>query len=127
MRTISKIIILVSLVLFARPVFAEILSIDGTPAKEGDIIEVRLQDVHTTQPIVAYDEIFYKLGRFQDDRRKIFREYCKHNGQLEVLNFNDNSNLRDPKSFSCQEPVGMARSDVKTVVIAPNGQLYLTN
>ena len=100
---------------------------DLATIKEGDIMEVRLNEVHPTQPVVAFDEIYYKMGRFSKDRRKIFREYCKHNGQLEVLNMTDASNLRDPSSFSCLQPVGMSRSAVKTVVIAPNGQLYLTN
>ncbi len=127
MKRIFKIIIAGLLLFVGRPVFAELLSIDGTPVKEKDIIEVQLRDIHPTQPIVGFDEIYYKLQRFTEDRRKIFREYCKHNGQLEVSNLTDASNLHDPTSFSCLEPVGMTRSAVKTVVIAPNGQLYLTN
>jgi len=36
----------------------------------GDVIEVRLRDVHPTQPCVGFDKIYYKLGRYAKDRRK---------------------------------------------------------
>src|SRR5689334_12002229 len=31
-------------------------------AKAGDLIDVRLDELHATQPSLGYDEVYYKLG-----------------------------------------------------------------
>ncbi len=117
-------------VISGRPVAAEWLSIEGQPAKWNDIINVRLADLHPTQPSIGYDRIYYKLGRYAKDHRKIFDEYCENNGQRGIRDFSFDparSILQDPKSFACLEPVGTDLTQMKTVVIAPDGKLYLTD
>lgn len=106
---------------------AEWLSIDGAPAKWGDIIQVSLSDLHPTQPGLGFDRLFYKLGRYKRDRRKVFDEVCETNGQKGIRDFTNKSVLMDPKSYTCMQEVGSIRSDMKTVVVGPDGKLYLTD
>ncbi|MFN0118818.1 MAG: ParB/Srx family N-terminal domain-containing protein [Elusimicrobiota bacterium] len=106
---------------------SELMSIDGRPAVVKDIIQVRLRDLHPTQPSIGFDRVYYKLGRFQADRRKLFDDYCVKNGGRGILNFSNESKIHDQKSFTCVEEIGSQREEMKTVVIAPNGELYLTD
>ncbi|MGR5541140.1 ParB-like protein, partial [Vibrio campbellii] len=43
---------------------------------QGDVIEVELNQVIPTQPSVGYDQVYYKLGRFAHDKKKLFDEIC---------------------------------------------------
>lgn len=103
------------------------LSIEGKSAQVDDIIRVRLRDLRPTQPLLGFDRIYYKLARYADDRRKIFDQYCEKNGQDGIRDFLADSDLRNSKTFACLEPVGTVRAAMKTVVIAPDGKLYLTD
>ncbi|QSA20742.1 chromosome partitioning protein ParB, partial [Vibrio furnissii] len=38
-------------------------------------------ELKPTQPSVGYDQIYYKLGRYQHDAEKQFDEICEANGQ----------------------------------------------
>ena len=52
-------------------------------AKEGDLLDVRIGDVHATQPSLGYDEVYYKLGRYtlgKDTINKKFDDWCEANG-----------------------------------------------
>ena len=109
------------------PLSAEWTSIDGKPAQWDDILKVQLKDLRPTQPAVGFDRLFYKLGRFKKDPRLKFDEYCRKMGQKGILNFSLQSMLSDPDSYDCQERIGMDRSVLKTVVIAPDENLYLTD
>lgn len=115
------------LLLLTSPLRAEWRNIDGQPAKWNDIIAVKLSDIAPTQPGLGFDRIFYKLGRYARDRSKVFDEYCEKNGQKGIRAFGPASNVHDPVTFSCLEPVGSERDQMKTVVIAPNNKLYLTD
>lgn len=117
----------IALLFLSQPLWAEWLSVDGQPAKWGDVIAIHLKDIHPTQPGLGFDRIFYKLGRYARDRRKVFDEYCEKNGQQGIQDFSPASNVHDPQSFVCLEKVGTDRDSMKTVVIAPNNQLYLTD
>src|SRR5262245_35761603 len=97
----NRLFVLVAVVaaLWAAPVRAEWMSIDGKPAQWGDIIQVRLRDIHPTQPSLGFDKIYYKLARYQHDRKKVFDDYCRKNGQKGVQDFSfdpDKSTLQDP-------------------------------
>ena len=35
---------------------------DYRAAKPGDLLQVRLEQLHPTQAVVGYDQIYYKLG-----------------------------------------------------------------
>ena len=69
----------------------------------------------------------YKLGRYQFDREKMFDEVCEANGQKGVENISVNASPNNPSSFTCQLTVGKRKQDMKTVVIAPDGDYYLTD
>ncbi len=114
-------------ILSSRLGFAEWQSIDGKPVKWGDIIKIQLRDLHPTQSGLGYDRIFYKLGRYPDDRRKLFDDYCSTNGQRGVRKFSYDSRLNNPNSFECLDLPGTDRDQMKTLVIGPDDKLYLTD
>lgn len=114
---------LLSLLLCLCAVQAQALSTH----KPGDLVEVSLDQLHPTQAVVGFDQVYYKLGRFADQRSKLFDEYCETNGQGESAKVPADADLLRPASFACQDPVGTHPEDMKTAVIGPAGQLYLTD
>jgi len=53
-------------------------------ATAGDLVDVRIGDVHATQPSLGYDEVYYKLGRYslgKDAINKKYDDWCEANGQ----------------------------------------------
>lgn len=98
----------------------------STP-KPGQIIEVALEQLHPTQAVVGFDQIYYSLGLFADTPAKVFDEYCETNGQGAADKVPKKADLHQPASFSCKDPVGTHPDDMKTVVVGPGGQLYLTD
>lgn len=100
---------------------------DVETLSEGDIYLATLADLMPTQPSVGYDQIYYKLGRYQHDIKKQFDEICEANGQKGISDFNEESQPAVPESFKCEARAGQKRKDMKTVVIAPDNTLYLTD
>lgn len=100
---------------------------DYSAAKPGELLQVSLQELHPTQAAVGYDQIYYKLGRFAQERNKLFDEYCEANGQGESSKVPSAADLHKPESFTCQDKVGARSSEMKTVVIGPQGKLFLTD
>lgn len=103
-------------------------------AMVGDLIEVRLDELHPTQPSLGYDEVYYKLGRYRfgkDAVNKRFDDWCEANGQLGVSSAQPNATLHDPSTFTCSVALGQetqaSKDAMKTVVIGPRGELYLTD
>lgn len=105
-------------------------------AEAGDLLDVRIGDVHPTQPSIGYDEIYYKLGRYdatlgKDAVNKRFGDWCEANGQLDAVAAEPTATLSDPASFTCELPLGSetdkSRAAMKTVVIGPEGVPYLTD
>lgn len=94
---------------------------------QGSVVEVELKQLHPTQPAVGYDQVYYKLGRYRHDPEKQFDEICEANGQKGVAHYETSSKVNDANSFECKEPVGNRTEDMKTIVIAPNGDYYLTD
>lgn len=103
------------------------LAEDYRAAKPGELLQVRLEQLHPTQAVVGYDQIYYKLGRFAKEPNKLFDEYCEANGQGESSKVPKGASLHQPDSFSCQGAVAANSSEMKTVVVGPEGQLYLTD
>lgn len=93
----------------------------------GSVIQVRLSELLPTQKVVGFDQIYYKLGRFQREPSKLFDEYCETNGQGGLASKSAQSTLSNPDSFGCKADVGTYPNDMKTVVIGPQGKLYLTD
>lgn len=103
-------------------------------AKTDDLVDVRIGDVLPTQPSLGYDEVFYKLGRYtlgKDAVNKKFDDWCEANGQGSAATVSPGARLSDSASFSCKIPQGQETADsiapMKTVVIGPQGRLYLTD
>lgn len=103
-------------------------------AQPGDLIDVSLQELHPTQPSLGYDEVYYKLGRYalgKDTYNKRFGDWCEANGQGDVASATASSTLHDPTTFTCTIPLGAetqaSKDAMKTVVIGPRAQLYLTD
>lgn len=93
----------------------------------GAVIQVSLEQLHPTQTVVGYDQIYYNLGRFARHPDKLFDEYCQSNGQGGARHVPKDADLLHPDSFECDGKVGAHPKEMKTVVIGPGGQLYLTD
>ena len=102
-------------------------------------LQVSLDELRPTQPAVGYDQIYYKLGRYgaedlimaKTNKPKKFAELCEANGQDDVVTKTANvagaTLSNPPATFQCKSAVGTKPGDMKTVVIGPNGTLYLTD
>jgi hypothetical protein len=115
-------------------VAANPLLVERCNAKAGDLIDVELDELLPTQPSLGYDEVYYKLGRYllgKDAVNKRFDDWCEANGQLTVATAQPNATLHDPSTFTCTIALGQetqaSKDLMKTVVIGPRGQLYLTD
>lgn len=95
--------------------------------KTGDVIKVTLGELNPTQSSLGYDEVYYKLGRYQRDSKKIFDDICETFGQKGVLHFDKHSTPNHLDSFRCKAPVGTEKQEMKTVVIGPDNHYYLTD
>ncbi|PCG86075.1 chromosome partitioning protein ParB [Streptomyces sp. WZ.A104] len=107
-------------------------------ARPGDLVGVTLGELHPTQAVLGFDQVFYKLGRYGSDRdeaagdfNKRFDDWCETNGQGEAASVRDGARLDDPASFSCTVPIGQETPEtmapMKTAVVGPGGKLYLTD
>ncbi|MET8055381.1 ParB/Srx family N-terminal domain-containing protein [Streptomyces microflavus] len=107
-------------------------------AQPGDLIGVTLGELHPTQAVLGFDQVFYKLGRYGSDRdeaaggfNKRFDDWCETNGQGEAASVSPSARLDAPASFSCTVPLGQETAKsiapMKTAVIGPGGKLYLTD
>ncbi|WP_409026587.1 ParB/Srx family N-terminal domain-containing protein [Janthinobacterium sp. SUN098] len=103
------------------------------------ILQVRLDELHPTQPAIGYDQVYYKLGRYAAEEKHIadiakprkFADLCEANGQGDVLpntaNVAGATLAAPPASYRCKAAVGSRPDDMKTVVIGPRGLVYLTD
>jgi len=122
-------------------------------AKPGDVIQVRIEELHPTQAAIGYDQIYYKLGRWQGDFSrptwsadaamqldyldrtvgKKFDDYCEDMGGTErAQKFADiaaarAARLDQPATFACKDAPGTHTENLKTVVVGWDGNLYLTD
>lgn len=106
--------------------------------KAGDLLEVSLKQLHPTQSVLGKDEVYYKLGRYgstkdeqNGDFNKRFDDWCETNGQGVAASVQPGARLDRPSTFTCELPVGSETEDsikeMKTAVVGPHGQLYLTD
>lgn len=121
-------------------------------AKIGEVIEVVIDDLVPTQGAIGYDQIYYKLGRWQGDENrptwradavnhlvylnktigKKFSDYCEAigaKGRDDFLSIQDlkQADLKRLETFGCQETPGTEVAELKTVVVGYDGKLYLTD
>ena len=91
------------------------------------IKQLPVNEIHPTQPAVGYDEIHYKIAVDKADPGRLFTEFCENNGAGRVSQYNAHSAITRPDSFTCQSPYGTHPDAVKSAVIAPDHQIYLTD
>ncbi|EZP35954.1 ParB/Srx family N-terminal domain-containing protein [Janthinobacterium lividum] len=103
------------------------------------ILQVRLDELHPTQPAIGYDQVYYKLGRYAAEEKHIadiakpkkFADLCEANGQGDVLpntaNVPGATLSAPPAGYRCKAAVGSRPGDMKTIVIGPRGIVYLTD
>lgn len=103
-------------------------------AKVDDLVDVPLADLHPTQAALGYDEVYYRLGRYtrgKDKVNKRFDDWCEANGQGRAVAAQPGAKLINPSSFTCEVPIGSETPEtiapMKTAVVGPQGQLYLTD
>lgn len=121
-------------------------------AKVGDVIQVSIDDMIPTQGAVGYDQIYYKLGRWQGDVNrptwqadpvnqlvylnktigKKFDDYCSTIGAKGHADFASiqelqKATLKDLSTFSCLEKAGTEIADLKSVAIGYDGKPYITD
>jgi hypothetical protein len=103
-------------------------------AAEGDLLEVTLDQLRPTQPSLGYDEVYYRLGRYTlgaGAADQLLDQWCVTNGQGGLDGADAGASIADPTSFRCAVAVGSETSEstavMKTVVIGPGGQPYLTD
>jgi hypothetical protein len=103
-------------------------------AESGDLLDVRIGDVHATQPSLGFDEVYYKLGRYtlgKDAINKLLADWCEADGRSDVATAQPGARLDDPSSFTCVLPRGgetaASVAAMKTVVIGPGGEPFLTD
>ena len=130
-------------------------------ARAGDVLDVGIGQLHPTQAVVGYDQIYAQLGRKQPDftryaptaagylgdddtdnySRYLYRtefervdDYCADMGQTgadPAAYTPQTVRLIDPSTYRCKGPAPVAGSaaaaSLKTVVIGPQGKLYLTD
>uniref|UniRef100_A0A5Q0TN54 Chromosome partitioning protein ParB n=2 Tax=Vibrio algicola TaxID=2662262 RepID=A0A5Q0TN54_9VIBR len=118
--------IILTVAAFLLPV-ALVSAKQNIPHSEGDVVSVSLGDLHPTQALIGRDQVLYKLANYQKKPKNLFDDVCEANGQKGIKDFDQNSKPNKLDSFTCLESIGREKSALKTVVIAPNGQLYLTD
>ena len=103
------------------------------------ILQVRLDELHPTQPAIGYDQVYYKLGRYAAEEKHIadiakpkkFADLCEAKGQGDVLpntaNVAGATLAAPPAGYRCKAAVGSRPGDMKSVVIGPRGIVYLTD
>jgi inorganic pyrophosphatase len=95
----------------------------------GSVIKVPLASLHPTQSVIAHDQVNYKLALYRDDREQLFSDLCKNAGWGGKVTFNAQSVANQPNSYRCVNSGTRARkiNKLKTAVLGPNNQLYLTD
>ncbi|ORM72677.1 hypothetical protein HA48_13415 [Pantoea wallisii] len=114
---------LIAALLSALPAWAALPA--GSNA--GAIVGTTLAQLHPTQAALGYRQLDYKLHRYQAEPEKLFDDYCESMGQKGVATFDAASTLSEPASFRCKAAVGTQPGPMKTAVIGPDNQLYLTD
>lgn len=100
-------------------------------ARAGDMLEVTLGELRPTQGALGYDQIYYKLGRYERQPDKKFDDFCADDGLGGIApdGYTALSALRDAASYACATSAAARdRSVLNPVVIGPNGDaLYVTD
>lgn len=101
------------------------------PQRSGSWQFITLDQARPTQPAVGYDQIYSKQARYRDLRwKQAFDDWCRLSGLggVRKKSVTPASRLTDVESFACQTPAAERNlSALKTVVLGPGGQIYMTD
>ena len=101
---------------------------DRTEFAKGSLHWVTLSELLPTQPVIAHDQVNYKLASFSANPDKLYDSLCESYGASdEVLSWDKNSTPSNPDSFTCVGEIGDKTKDINTVIVGPGGKLYLTD
>lgn len=108
----------------------------SAPSNGTATMTITLGDARPTQPGIGYDQIFYKLGRYNNTAnastqwKKEFDDYCEASGLTDGAKGSTvvlgTSKLNDTTSFTCSTKTFDITS-FKSAVVGPKGVLYLTD
>ncbi|WP_300005824.1 ParB/Srx family N-terminal domain-containing protein [uncultured Cedecea sp.] len=98
-----------------------------TEAKPGDIIQIRLSELHPTQMSVGKLQVNGTLAEYAEDTKTLFKTLCKTQGAGKLREINSSSTPDDPSSYTCELAAGTEKKQMNTVDIGPEGKLYLTD
>ncbi|RUO37504.1 hypothetical protein CWE13_05975 [Aliidiomarina shirensis] len=120
--------LLITLTLLSAPLAAA--TNHAEPAREqlrkNQIVEVALNELHPTQGVIAHAQVAYKLNRYRFEPQKQLDDICEARGL-------GRATQTQPPEASLEQPSctrdGKAPklNDMKTAVVGPGGQLYLTD
>jgi hypothetical protein len=101
----------------------------GDSQAADDIAMVAVGALKPTQAFIAHDQVNYKLHRYLLDRRKLFDDLCEVYGRGDRAQVTASSVPQDLTTFSCRlsDDTGFAPDTMKTAVLGPGGQYYLTD
>jgi len=95
---------------------------------KGSLHWVTLSELLPTQPVIAHDQVNYKLASFSANPDKLYDALCESYGATDqVLSHDKNATPADPDSFTCAGEIGDKVKDINTVIVGPGGKLYLTD
>ena len=95
----------------------------------GTVLEVPLASLRPTQSVIAHEQVNYKLALYRDNRQQLFADLCKNAGWGRQVSFDEQSAPTQPDSYQCTNAGSKSRDikQLKTVVLAADNQLYLTD
>lgn len=125
----------------------EVVVSENFALEAGSVVKVKLNDLHPTQPAVGYDQIYYHLARKQPDLNRFAQgttnytrqtertelkraqDYCEDTGRGTATGYVAGAvSLMNGTGFTCTvSEANVSASGLKTVVVGPDGQLYLTD
>ncbi|WP_157952948.1 ParB-like protein [Limnobaculum parvum] len=116
-----------SCILLSSIAMATQISDNRMLAKTGDVIQVRLDELHPTQVAVGKLQIAGDLDDYARKPEKLLADLCKVQGAGKLEQQNPSSSPKDPSSYRCTLPAGTDKSAMNTVDIGPGGKIYLTD
>lgn len=102
----------------------------AAPIQAGDVLEVRLADLRPTQAVISHDQVNYKLASYRTNSKKLLEDFCEMSGWGKKVEFSAESSLLLPDSYQClgkEKGKKQKKSEMNTVVLGPDNQLYLTD
>ena len=96
-------------------------------AKPGDVVKVKLSELHPTQMVLGKLQVAGELANYSEDAESLFNKLCKVQGAGKLDEISGSSTPKDPSSYTCKQAAGTKKKDMNTVDVGPDGKLYLTD